>query len=151
MSESKPKLYPPVVFFLSALLMTALHNFAPIYRWADSSWQRAGIILVVAGFVQIILIKRMFDRAGTPIKPFEESTSLLTDGPFRFSRNPVYLSMVISLSGLAIVFGTASPVMIIPLFALFIQKRFIVPEEAMMRETFGDEYETYTRRVRRWI
>ena len=72
-------------------------------------------------------------------------------GPFRFSRNPVYLSMVLGLIGLAVLLGTASPIVVIVLFALVIQARFIGPEEEMLREDFGEKYEAYTRRVRRWF
>jgi protein-S-isoprenylcysteine O-methyltransferase Ste14 len=89
--------------------------------------------------------------AQTTIKPYETSSALVTGGPYRFSRNPIYLGMVLFLVGLNLGLGSWSPLLAIPAFAFIIERRFIRAEEAALLRRFGDEYETYRRRVRRWI
>jgi protein-S-isoprenylcysteine O-methyltransferase Ste14 len=93
----------------------------------------------------------IFDRAGTTIKPFEESSALVTTGPFRVSRNPVYLGMVLGLLGVAVLAGSLSPFLVIPLFAVLIDRRFIQAEEAQLERTFGASYVAYKSQVRRWL
>jgi protein-S-isoprenylcysteine O-methyltransferase Ste14 len=73
------------------------------------------------------------------------------DGPFRFSRNPMYLGMVTLLIGVAIGLGSATPWLVIPAFFFLISKRFIAAEERKMEVEFGAEYLSYRSKVRRWI
>ena len=75
----------------------------------------------------------------------------MIDGPFRFTRNPIYLGMVLLLSGAAVGLGSLSPWFVIPPFILAIAFDVIPAEEAMLTETFGDAYRAYQSRVRRWI
>jgi protein-S-isoprenylcysteine O-methyltransferase Ste14 len=93
----------------------------------------------------------MFRRADTTIKPFQESSALITSGPFRLSRNPMYVSMTSVLLGVALLLGSLSPFLVLPLLMVLIQRRFIVPEESMLAATFGDAYAAYVRGVRRWL
>ena len=92
-----------------------------------------------------------FTRAGTPVVPFERSTTLVTGGSYRFTRNPMYLGMVLLLSGVAALLGTLSPWLVIPIFTAVIQTNFIRGEERFLEELFGDSYRAYKTRVRRWI
>ena len=93
----------------------------------------------------------LFRRRGTAIKPFQESSALVTDGVYRFTRNPMYLGMVIGLTGVACMLGTVTPLLVIPIFIWVIRTRFIRVEEGMLAERFGDEYVQYQARVRRWL
>ncbi|MCH8885675.1 MAG: hypothetical protein IIC13_03715 [SAR324 cluster bacterium] len=68
----------------------------------------------------ILYAAGLFRKYGTALKPFKESSALVTDGPFRFSRNPMYLSMVVALTGAAVVLGTVTPLLILPAFAWLI-------------------------------
>ncbi len=83
--------------------------------------------------------------------PFQEPTHCITDGVFRYSRNPLYLGEVIMLLGLAALLGAWQALLPIPIFATVIQLRFILPEERLLRQRFGGAYESYFRRVRRWV
>ena len=76
---------------------------------------------------------------------------LITGGLYRFSRNPIYLSMVVLLYGEAIVLGSLSPWLVPTAFAAAVSRLFIQCEEAMLTEKFGDPYRDYCRRVRRWL
>ncbi|NIO84348.1 MAG: hypothetical protein GTN53_27945, partial [Candidatus Aminicenantes bacterium] len=75
---------------------------------------------------------RLFARAETAIRPFEESTTLVRSGMYRVTRNPMYLGMVLVLLGIALILGSLSTFLLIPLFAWLIQSLFIVHEEAML-------------------
>ena len=149
--ERKRKIVPPVYLLLTLIAMTALHFLVPIARIIPPPWSYAGAGLVVLGFGIAAAAAGAFARAGTPVIPFERSTALVTSGLYRFTRNPMYLGMVIVLLGTAVLFGTLSPFLPVPIFAWIIQTRFILGEERFLEEIFGEEYLAYKRSVRRWI
>ena len=149
--EQKRKLIPPVYFFLTLVLMAALHWTLPLAHIISLPWSRIGIVLIAVGSVLGGHAFRGFGKAGTPVIPFERSTALVTTGSYRVSRNPMYLGMVVILTGVALLFGTLSPWLPIPAFALFIQANFITGEERFLEEIFGQQYLAYKRRVRRWL
>lgn len=142
---------PPVWLFNHILAMLAIHRLLPIAVLIAGPLRWLGLVPLAAGLAIVLYSARLFDRIGTTIKPFEESSALLTGGPYRFTRNPMYLGMLLALAGIAILLGTLSPWFALPLFAAIIDWRFIRPEEAMLRERFGAEFDDYARRVRRWI
>ena len=90
-------------------------------------------------------------RRGTTLHPFGEPTALVTDGPYRFSRNPLYLSLALLLLGAAVYLGSLTPFVVVPAFVWAINASFIRPEEAKLAAAFGDAYRDYCRRVRRWL
>lgn len=144
-------LMPPVICAAAIAAMAALSYLAPGPRIVAPVYTGLGWTLAVAGVFVIVSVKLRFDRAGTTIKPFEKSEALVTDGLFTFSRNPIYVSMVGVLLGMAVVFASLTPVIVIPVFAWIIGRRFIKPEEGMMEDAFGDDYRAYRARVRRWL
>jgi len=145
------RLNPPAYLLMAIIVMVLLHRFAPVRCLIPTPWTWIGLIPFLGGAVLTVRAARLFNLAGTPKKPFERSTRLVLDGPYRFTRNPMYLGMVTGLFGLAILSGTLSPWAVPPLFGLFIQARFIVHEEAMMERLFGAEYLAFRKRVRRWL
>ena len=147
----KTKLLPPVWLILSLIAMAALHHFAPAARLIRSPWNWLGVIPIVAGVALAISGVGLFRRHGTGIVPFTPVTALVVTGPYRFTRNPMYLGMVMLLIGVAIMLGTLTPWLVIPAFAWWIGRRFIAQEEAMLEERFGAEYLEFKRRVRRWV
>lgn len=142
---------PPVYFLGAMLSMMALHVLVPVLGRIGGVWQYAGAGVMVASMIFMVVSARLFDKLGTTIKPFEESSTLAVTGPFTISRNPMYLGMLGALVGLALVLGTASPVVVIPLFAWIITTRFIVAEERALEARFGSRYTEYKNLVRRWI
>lgn len=116
---------------------------APMSYW--------GVVPMVVGVCLVLWVNVKFRRAGTPIKPFEVSTALVVDGPFRVTRNPIYLGMVLFLFGVAMLLGSVTPILVVPLFALVIDRRFVRMEEAMLAKAFGPSYDAYKDRVRRWL
>lgn len=150
-AKTAPKLMPPMYFLAALLGMTALNLFAPGIRLMSSPWRFAGIALIAIGGYLAVSGSALFERLGTTIKPFEVSTVLATTGPFRLSRNPMYLGMMILLCGVAIAMGSLTPVLVIPVFGILITRTFIVHEERGLERRFGEQYLEYKRRVRRWL
>ena len=150
MDKSK-RVLPPVYFLAALVSMGALHFFLPIAYILRPPYSTSGSFLFVAGAVVVLWAARLFNRAGTTIRPFQEPSVLVTSGPYRYSRNPIYLGLVLALIGIGLLFGTLSPFVVVPVFICLIQQRFIQPEEAVLEKTFGSAYGRYKRQVRRWL
>ena len=148
---AKRRILPPVWFFAAIVLMVALHWLAPLYRWHSEALRWIGGALVVAGLALSVAGARLFARRRTAIRPFEESSVLVTSGPYRFTRNPMYVGLIAMLIGLALVLESLSPVVVVPIFAWIIATRFVAVEERMLGERFGAAYAEYRLRVRRWL
>lgn len=131
--------------------MLGLHFALPLRTLLTWPYTVNGWILFVLGLLVAIFVNRQFARYETTIKPFEESTTLITDGLFAISRNPIYLASVIGLIGFWLGLGTVSPVIVIPIYVWLITTRFIVVEEAMLEARFGDTYREYMVSTRRWL
>ena len=87
----------------------------------------------------------------TPIDPRKPVSKLVTDGPFRYTRNPAYLSMTTIYAGVATLRNALWPMLLLPLVVYVIQRDQIEREERYMEHVFGEEYLTYKARVRRWV
>lgn len=85
------------------------------------------------------------------MNPFERSSALVTGGVFRITRNPMYLGMALIVLGAALLLGSATPLAVVILLALLLDRAFISPEEEMLADTFGDQFQEYRGRDRRWI
>ena len=93
----------------------------------------------------------VFRRAGTSVVPSEPSTALVTTGPYRFTRNPIYIGFVLAYFGLAIVLTSMWVLLLlIPVLAI-LQRGVVVPEEAYLERKFGDAYRKYQAHVPRWL
>jgi len=144
-------IYPPVYWLLSIAVMLSLHFLMPIRQVVQGRSRYLGVIPLLAGLAVVLWAAGIFRRAGTTIKPFEKSSALVVQGPYRFSRNPIYLGLVGGLLGIAILAGSVTPFLVVPLFAYLVDRRFISAEEAQLRQTFGSEYDAFSARVRRWL
>ena len=145
------KVLPPVWFFLSIILMVALHFWLPVQQLLFPPLTYLGVGAIAIGIGTVLYCDYLFRQKNTTIRPFQESSYLVTEGLFNYSRNPIYLGMIITLIGLWIFLGSLTPVFIIPIFTWLIQEMFIKEEERMLEEKFGEEYREYKATVRRWI
>lgn len=145
------KIIPPVYFLLALAIMATLSHLVPMSHLIYVPLRVFGGLLILTGFAITASSAYGFKLAGTPIKPFEQPVTLVTDQLYRYSRNPMYLGMLIMLVGVWIALGSLSPVLVIPVFFLIIQEGFIKYEEAFLEERLGDEYQDYKNRVNRWI
>jgi protein-S-isoprenylcysteine O-methyltransferase Ste14 len=131
--------------------MVLLHSFVPVRQMWEGRWRLVGMVPGVAGLLLAVPSIVLFFRHKTALRPGDTSRHLVVEGPFRYTRNPMYLGMVLLLVGLALSLGSVSPWGVIPVFNWMIGRNIIPVEEAMMTQTFGPKYEQYRQQVRRWI
>jgi protein-S-isoprenylcysteine O-methyltransferase Ste14 len=145
------KIIPPVYLLTALVLMFVLNRYIPVQYIITSPFNYSGIFVGFCGLALATSGVISFKKAGTALKPFEASTALVKDGFFRYTRNPMYLGMVILLIGVASYLGSLTPYVVIPAFFLVIQECFIKHEEPFLENIFGQEYLDYKNDVRRWI
>ena len=145
------KIVPPLYLLVCLIIMTLLHWLLPVSQLLESAWRFGAVVVLLAGLLTIIFAARLFHRLETPIRPFEQPQLLVTQGLFAYSRNPMYLGMVIFLIGYAVILGSLTPWLVIPVFVWLIQERFIKVEETGLEQAYGDTYRHYQQRVRRWL
>lgn len=147
---------PPVVYAAGFLTGYLLHRlWVPITFSAKSDNVRfmviAGLGLGVLGLLLAVWGVAVLRRAKTTILPFRASTAVVSDGPYRFTRNPMYVGMTLAYVGAALLLNTAWPMILLPLVLRAMVQLVITREEAFLSATFGSEYDDYRRRVRRWL
>ena len=145
------RILPPTHFLLALVSMTVLHFVWPLHRFWEFPLSLAGLIPLVCGVVLNLVADRQFKHHQTTVKPFEKSSALITAFPFSFSRHPMYLGMTLILLGIALLFGTVSPLLPAAAFAILVDLHFIRAEEKMLADDFSHEWDQYRARVRRWL
>ncbi len=141
---------PPVVTMLVVLSAWLIHALL-------GPWQTIirvpvlGNVLVALGFSVMMWARILFTSGNTTLFVGRPSSQLVCDGPFRLSRNPMYVGVMAFLVGLALWVGTWPFYMAVPVTFLFLNVFHIPREERMLRELFGERYLTYCKEVRRWL
>jgi protein-S-isoprenylcysteine O-methyltransferase Ste14 len=142
---------PPRIALALTLIAAVLHWTLNIWQGLSFSWLRGGAILVLAGFSLMMWSWGLFKKRNIAICPKSETASLITDGPYRFTRNPMYLGFVLILAGLALGVGTPPFYLSAIVYFMIINFVFCPYEESKLINSFGCEYILYMRQVRRWI
>ena len=144
---------PPPIWTLIFLVAAAALSFALGWpKLPGLPLPPLGIALVVIAFIPPVWAAGLFRREGTEINPTSPANqALVTRGPYRFTRNPMYLGLIVCALGIAVWVG-AWPMFLAPI-AVFITTNFVhIPfEEAKMRRQFGAAYDDYVAQVRRWL
>ena len=147
------KIPPPVIALACAGLAWALAHYTPEFAYPLPVRLPLAALLVLAGFALDISGILVFRNAKTTVNPLspDKSTSIVQGGPYKFTRNPMYVGMAILL--LAYCVYLASPVSAIAVvaFVAYITRFQIIPEERLLLRKFGETYASYTRSVRRWL
>jgi protein-S-isoprenylcysteine O-methyltransferase Ste14 len=149
----KNRVPPPLVALVCAGLMWLVAQLWPElqvsmpYQWVGAS------LFIGIGLAFDLVSVAAFLKARTTVTPLapEKASSLVTGGLYRFTRNPMYLGMLLILAGIAILLGSPANMAILAIFVTYITIFQIKPEEAMLERIFGDTYRLYQRRVRRWL
>ena len=145
---------PPPVFFFACLLLGWALGFAwPLSLGLETLPVRLTLALPLFLLAVSIGVWALhtFRRGHTSPMPFGTPAELLTSGPFRLSRNPLYVALILSLTAFSTLLDAAWVLASVPVLALALD-HFIIPgEEARLREVFGDRYTAYSERVRRWL
>lgn len=162
MAESEPTtdtagvVAPPPLLFLGFLVVgLGLDWLLPGRLWpVDPGWPWRWLVAAVSILGALLLAlaaERSFRAVGTDVRPWRPSTALARSGPYRFTRNPMYLGLVVILAAIAI--GSDGPWLLlqVPLLMLVLQHGVIRREEAYLERKFGDDYRRYKAAVRRWL
>ena len=140
---------PPVWLVFSLIVAWVIHYFFATPVIVRSL--PAGIVLIVAGIAVSMWGGATFSRAGTELDPTSEANAkLVTHGPFRYTRNPMYSGVMLVSLGVALIFGTVPFFVMSVLLFLLVNGAFIPFEEAKMERQYGAEFRAYKTRVRRW-
>ncbi len=142
---------PPLWLVVFMVVAWALARFVPLSESFDPLLQRFGVMVAGLGMLFIFWAAAWFWKKKTTIEPHHTPGTLIVEGPFRLSRNPIYLGMILILSGQVVWLGALSPAFTIPVFLLVLSRRFVLPEEAALVETFGDDGRAYLDATRRWL
>ena len=151
MISIKTKIPPPLV----ALTFSFLVNYSKsIFPKIDIGWGSVfGSFIIIIGFIIILSAIIQFKKNKTTITPLNPSnaTKLIVHGIYKFSRNPMYLGLLLILSGISIIQNPIGGLLFVPSFILYITHFQIIPEESAMLDLFKDDFSKYKENVRRWI
>jgi protein-S-isoprenylcysteine O-methyltransferase Ste14 len=140
---------PPVWLALCvALAWLAPRPFAGAFPgWSNG----LGWGLVVAAVVLMLWAALFFPLRRTSVIPHRQPKAIIIDGPYRLSRNPIYLADALALLGAALILDSVVGLVLLPIFVLVITRRFVLGEEARLAAAFPDQAAAFFRRTRRWI
>lgn len=149
----KARIPPPLLVLFCGLAMWGLDRvfYTARAEMPLQSWL-AGLLLLIAVGLMVLTVLRMLRLRTTvnPLRPGNAST-LITDGVFSISRNPIYLGDLLLLFAWAVWLGNVVVLLPVPLFVWFISRYQIAPEEEALAARFGESYRAYSERVRRWL
>lgn len=149
----KNKIPPPVITLLFTLIARVIGIYFPFYPLDSTLVKPYALILIVLGLSLDVVSFINFVRNKTTVNPIKpnKASKLVESGFYRFSRNPMYLGMLLLLTGITLLLGELVGLIVIPLFIFTMNYLQIIPEEKALSSIFRDSYEAYKKRVRRWI
>lgn len=152
--EARPEVRfpPPLVFIGFIFLGLAADRLLPLPSLAIPpmlGW--AGLALGIAGLVLIAFAIGLFRKAGENPEPWTPSATIIASGPYRFTRNPMYLGMALFQLGFGLWWPSTAVLILVPVAMILIDRFVIAKEERYLRDTFGEGYDGYCQKVRRWI
>ena len=143
---------PPPLIYLGALGLGFALDAAIAGASLPASVARpVGVALIVTGAGLMGTFVQAFARARTPVDPYTPSRAIVTDGPYRLTRNPGYLGMALTYAGITIASNAPWALLPLPAAIAVIDRGVIAREERYLERKFGARYTDYKRRVRRWI
>lgn len=149
--KKQSKILPPTYFYLLLILSIIFHFLLPLVVIIKPPLSYLGIIPIILGIHLNIWTDKLFKTKKTTVKPYEKPSQLITEGPFKISRHPMYLGMLLILLGIAIILGSIITFIFPILFILFMEILFIPFEEKNLKEIYKRNYINYRKRVRRWV
>ena len=152
-----PGLIMPPPFFLAIAFVVAialdwatrLNFLAPAALGSPQLW--IGALICAAAIAVAVAGATEFRRTGTNVVPSQPALRLVTSGPYRFTRNPMYLGMIVMQAGLGLVFSVEWALILVPVLWLAFDRLVVAREEAYLTAKFGQQYKDFLVRTRRWI
>lgn len=145
------KIMPPTWMSIAIITMLILNFVFPMASVVPPLWNLMGLVFMSSGVILNLIADKAFHQVDTTVKPFRESSSLVTRGVFQISRNPMYLGMVLVLAGIAILLRSFSPYLVIIAFVILIDRTYVRVEEYMLAKKFGAAWDRYKSKTRRWL
>ena len=145
------KIPPPIVTFICGIAIYLSKTF--FNQFFNYNNNTISLFLLILGLLVFISAVKSFRKHKTTVNPLEprKASSLVTTGIFKFSRNPMYLGMLMILLSISFRFDLIGGIIISLFFYFFITKFQIIPEEVAMNELFGNEFVDYEKKTKRWI
>lgn len=142
---------PPVIYAVSMAAGILLQTLFPMHLLPlVGAYVSGGLSFILGGIVAVLAFQAM-RQAGTNVNPSQPTTAIVTDGPYRFTRNPIYLSLTLLYSSISLLANALWPILMLPIVLILIDRGVIAREERYLEDKFGEEYIQYKARVRRWI
>lgn len=156
MQRSSPGIHfpPPLLFILGFMIGTLLNRVWPLSLVAPERLTIRlipGWFFVGIGLLLLAAAMLTFQRLRTAIYPNQPATSIVTRGPYRFSRNPMYVALTLAYFGFVLLTNALWPLLLLPVVLVVLRAVVIRREEHYLATAFGAEYEEYCKRVRRWF
>lgn len=142
---------PPHIALLLLLLSWAARRFVPQFNVVNQPYRNIGIFVFAFGLSLLFWSFYMFRKNKTPVVPGQKPTFVVAEGPYKFTRNPMYFGVTIALFGASIYFGNILSFLSPIIFILIMNFYFIPFEERLMESLFGKKYLDYKKSTRRWI
>jgi protein-S-isoprenylcysteine O-methyltransferase Ste14 len=153
--ETAGVLCPPPLVYLAGLLLGLgadwVFALPPLPETSDTGGLWLGGACGLSGLFLILWSARRFIGAGTPLPPYRPTTALVTEGPYRRSRNPIYLGMALVYVGVVCATASLGALALLPAVILVMEFGVIRREERYLERRFGGAYRDYKARVRRWL
>jgi len=144
--------FPPPLWYLMAVVIGVLLNRRwPLPIASGLATTVAGVGFVVGGVAIAYISIGRFRSSRTSVVPIRPASTLVLSGPYRFTRNPMYVSLALITAGCGFLLPTWWPIILLVPTLVAVQQLVILPEERYLRRRFGTAYEVYARRVRRWL
>lgn len=143
--------WPPMLLVGAILLGFVLRGVLPFGFERTLVSQAIGALFVMAALATDVWASLTFRRAQTTIMPHQGTQALVTSGPFQYSRNPIYVGNLMILAGVGLLAGSLWHILLVPVLAFAVQRFAIMREEAHLAANFGQAWESYTSKVRRWV
>lgn len=144
-------IHPPIVAMFFIIISLLLGQFIPALAGMSQAMKNGGLVLTFIGFLFGVGAFIEFRKAHTTLDPHGSVKALVTNGIYRFTRNPIYLGFVLMVIGFPLAYGTLWGLVAAPFFATTMSRLVIEKEEAYLEKKFKGEYTGYKSRVRRWI
>jgi protein-S-isoprenylcysteine O-methyltransferase Ste14 len=142
---------PPLLYAFVFTGGVLLQRVWPVQILSMPVSRSVGIACIVLGVALSMWSIRTFWRAGASVVPVKPSTAIVTGGPFRFTRNPMYMALALLYLGATFWLNTPWPLLLLPVLLFLVQAYVIAREEQYLERKFGEEYLQYKSRVRRWL
>jgi protein-S-isoprenylcysteine O-methyltransferase Ste14 len=146
--------FPPPFIYLGALIAgigIGLLPGVPSLGLPDGLRYVGGAALLLVGAGLLLAAASRFRSSGTNVEPWKPVSTIVSVGPYRWTRNPMYLGMALVYAGIALACGSLTALVLLPIVLAIVQTRVIAREERYLETKFGEDYRRYKAGVRRWL